>query len=146
LHAPLLGCILTAFAIKSWICSTVIKLEDLQFMSLPPLFEWTSSSEASLWTDALFSSLSEFFAGDRAGCFSSFQVSLVIFSSYSLMCASFSLFSLTSRSSMAFMVAISSANLFVPTVMTGMTTVLEDSTSIFDWMAYLSAGEEESLL
>jgi len=75
-----------------------------------------------------------------------FLVSLAIFSSCSLMCASFSSLSLTSRSSMAFMAAISSSKLFVPIVITSMTTVLEDSASVSDLKTCLSDGEEESLL
>jgi len=81
--------------------------------------------------DALSSSsLSELFVRDRAGRFSSFLVSLVIFSSYSWMQGSFSSLSLTSRSSIAFMAVISSSKLFVPIVMNGMTTVLDDSASV----------------
>jgi len=118
---------LTAFAIKSWISSTAIKLEDLPFLSLSLFFEWTSSSEASLWTDVFSSSsLSELFVKDRASHFSSFQVSLVIFFSYNLMRVSFPLLSLTSRSSITFKVAISSSKLFVSIAMTSTTMVLED--------------------
>jgi len=125
----------------------VIKLGDPLFLSLPPFFKWTSSLEASLWTDVLFSSsLSERFAGDRASPFSSFRVSLEIVSLYNLMRPSFSSLSLTSRSSMAFIAAIYSSKFFVPMVMTGMTTVLEDSASVFDWKTCLSDGAEESLL
>jgi len=138
---------LTIFAIKSWICSTVIKLKDPPFLSLQPFFEWTSSLEVSLWTDALSSSsLSELFAKDQAGRFPSFLVSLAIFSSYDFMRTSFSLLSLTSHSSMAFLAVISSSKLFVPIVMTGMTTVLEDSALVSDWKICLSDGEEGSLL
>jgi len=103
--------------------------------------------EASLWTDALsFSSLYELFAMDRAGHFASFFVSLAIFSSCNMMGASFSPLSLTSHFSMAFMEAISYSKLFVPIVITGMTTVLEDSASASYWMTFLSDSEEESLL
>ena len=42
-----------------------------------PFFEWTSSSEASLWTDIFsFSSLYELFARDWVGFFSNFLVSM----------------------------------------------------------------------
>ena len=58
----------------------------------------------------------------------------------------FSSFSLTSLSSMAFMAAVSSSKLFVPIVMTSITTVLDDSASVSDWNACLSDGKEESLL
>jgi len=47
---------------------------------------------------------------------------------------------------MAFMAAISSSKLFALIVMTDMTTVLEDSASVFDLKACLSDGEEESPL
>jgi len=47
---------------------------------------------------------------------------------------------------MAFMAAISSSKLFVRIVMTGMTTILEDSALVSDWKTCLSVGEEESLL
>ena len=125
----------------------VIKLGEPPFMSLPPFFEWTSSSEALLWMDALSSStLSELFVRDWAGRFSSFLVSLAIFSSRNLMCASFSSLSLTSRSSMAFMAGISSSKLFAPMFMAGLTIVLEDSALVSNWMTCLSDGEEESLL
>jgi len=133
LAAPLPNCILIAFAIKSWIWSMVSKLGDSPFLEFTAFFEWTSSLEASLWTDTLSSSsLSELFTRDKAGHFSIFLVSLAIFSSYILMCASFSSLSLTSHSSMAFMAAISSSKLFVPIVMIGMTTVLENSALVFD--------------
>jgi len=47
---------------------------------------------------------------------------------------------------MAFMAAVSSSKLFVPIVMTSITTVLDDSASVSDWNACLSDGKEESLL
>jgi len=47
---------------------------------------------------------------------------------------------------MAFMVAISSSKLFIPIVIIGMMTVLEDLTSVSDWKTCFSDGEEESLL
>ena len=47
---------------------------------------------------------------------------------------------------MAFIASISSSQLFVPIVMTGMTTVLDDSTLVSDWKACLSDDKEESLL
>jgi len=102
-------------------------------LSLLPFFEWTTSSEASLWTDALpFSSFFELFARDQADRFFRFLVSLVIFSSCNLMCGFFSSLSLMGRSDMGFMAAISSYKLLVPIAMTGMTMVLEDSTLFFD--------------
>ena len=69
---------------------------------------------------------------DWADYFLSFLVILAIFSSYNFMRVSISLLSLTSHYNMAFMTAISSSNLFVPIVMTGMTMVLEDLASVSD--------------
>jgi len=92
------------------------------------------------------SSLSEFFYEGSSWSLSSFLVDLAIFSSYNLMHGSFSSFSLTRFFSVTFMAAISSSKLFVLIVITGMTMVLEESTSISNWKTCPSDGEEESLL
>jgi len=110
-----------------------IKFGDSPFLSLSLFFEWTCSSEASLWMDAFSSSsLSEPFVKDQASSFSSFLVSLAIFSYCNLMYASFSSLSLTSLSSMAFMATIFSSKFFVLISMIGMTTDLEDLASFFN--------------
>ena len=136
-----------AFAIKSLIHSTVIEHRDLLFLILSPVFECTSSSEALLWMGTFSSSsLYKLFEKDRTSHFSNFLVSLMIFSSYSLRRTSFSSFFFVSFSTVALMVAISFFQLFVPIIMTGMTIVLEDPTSIIDQKACFRQNEEKSLL
>ena len=119
------------------ICSQVLDLLAGHQAWRPVVLELT----AFLWVHLLVRSfaladalssflLSELFTKDRSDRFSCFLASLVIFSSHSLMHASFSSFPLTSISSLAFMVAIPSSQLFVPIIMTFMTTALEDSASI----------------
>ena len=62
------------------------------------------------------------------------------------MCISFASLALVSFYSKAFIATMSSSQLFVPIVMTGMVMILKGSALVFGWKAPFGDGEEESLL